>query len=51
MDLISVDPVFNLYNRDWPILTCQEPLPPAKFVVEEPGRRGRWRSTRWSAPV
>jgi glucose-1-phosphate adenylyltransferase len=40
MDLISVDPVFNLYNEEWPILTLPEPLPPAKFVLEEPGRTG-----------
>jgi glucose-1-phosphate adenylyltransferase len=40
MDLISVDPVFNLYNEAWPILTFPEPLPPAKFVFEEPGRTG-----------
>ncbi len=40
MDLISVDPVFNLYNEDWPILTWPEPLPPAKFVWEEQGRVG-----------
>ena len=40
MDLISVHPVFNLYNREWPILTWPEPLPPAKFVFEEKGRTG-----------
>ncbi len=40
MDLISVDPVFNLYNEEWPILTWPDPLPPAKFVWEEPGRVG-----------
>lgn len=40
MDLISVHPVFNLYNSDWPILTWPEPLPPAKFVFEELGRTG-----------
>ncbi len=40
MDLISVVPVFNLYNEEWPILTWPEPLPPAKFVLEEPGRTG-----------
>jgi glucose-1-phosphate adenylyltransferase len=40
MDLVSVDPVFNLYNMDWPILTWQPPLPPAKFVFDEDGRRG-----------
>jgi glucose-1-phosphate adenylyltransferase len=40
MDLISVDPVFNLYNGEWPILTWHEPLPPAKFVFADPGRTG-----------
>jgi glucose-1-phosphate adenylyltransferase len=40
MDLISVVPVFNLYNELWPILTWPEALPPAKFVLEEPGRTG-----------
>jgi glucose-1-phosphate adenylyltransferase len=32
MDLVSVHPVFNLYNRAWPIRTATPPLPPAKFV-------------------
>jgi glucose-1-phosphate adenylyltransferase len=40
MDLVSVDPVFNLYNMEWPILTWQEALPPAKFVFDEDARRG-----------
>jgi len=40
MDLISVHPVFNLYNRRWPILTWHEPLPPAKFVFEDGERVG-----------
>ena len=40
MDLISIDPVFNLYNREWPILTWQEPLPPAKFVFADEERMG-----------
>ncbi len=40
MDLISVHPIFNLYNRQWPIYTGHEPLPPAKFVFNEEGRRG-----------
>jgi glucose-1-phosphate adenylyltransferase len=40
MDLVSVDPVFNLYNNEWPILTWHDPLPPAKFVFDEDGRRG-----------
>ncbi|MGH3869900.1 MAG: glucose-1-phosphate adenylyltransferase [Pseudonocardiaceae bacterium] len=32
MDLVSVHPVFNLYNQAWPIRTAPPPLPPAKFV-------------------
>jgi glucose-1-phosphate adenylyltransferase len=40
MDLISIHPVFNLYNMEWPILTWQEALPPAKFVFDADGRRG-----------
>jgi glucose-1-phosphate adenylyltransferase len=40
MDLVSVDPIFNLYNQEWPILTWHDPLPPAKFVFDEDGRRG-----------
>ena len=41
MDLVSVHPVFNLYNRQWPIYTAASQLPPAKFVFEENGRTGR----------
>jgi glucose-1-phosphate adenylyltransferase len=33
MDLISVHPVFNLYNREWPLYTRTPQLPPAKFVA------------------
>jgi glucose-1-phosphate adenylyltransferase len=40
MDLISVDPIFNLYNLDWPILSLPDPLPPAKFIFDQDGRRG-----------
>jgi glucose-1-phosphate adenylyltransferase len=40
MDLIQVDPVFNLYDPDWPMRTHQPQLPPAKFVFAEDGRRG-----------
>lgn len=32
MDLIQVDPVFNLYDKDWPVRTYQEQFPPAKTV-------------------
>ena len=41
MDLVSVHPVFNLYNRQWPILTSSPAYPPAKFVFEEEGRIGQ----------
>ena len=40
MDLISVHPVFNLYNYEWPIYTQSPPLPPAKFVHGWHGRIG-----------
>jgi glucose-1-phosphate adenylyltransferase len=39
-DLISVDPIFNLYNSYWPILGQPDRLPPAKFVFEGPGHTG-----------
>ena len=34
MDLVSVHPIFNLYNREWPIYTSLPTLPPAKFVLQ-----------------
>ena len=40
MDLISIDPVLNLYDRHWPIHTFQPPYPPPKFVHTDPGRSG-----------
>jgi glucose-1-phosphate adenylyltransferase len=40
MDLISVHPVFNLYNGDWPIHTFVEALPPAKFIFSDADRTG-----------
>ncbi len=45
MDLVSVHPQLNLYNRAWPIRTYHAPNPPAKFVFNEcdtqPPRVGR----------
>jgi len=32
MDLVAVNPVFNLYDQEWPLRTSMPPLPPAKFV-------------------
>jgi glucose-1-phosphate adenylyltransferase len=40
MDIVSVSPVFNLYDADWPIRTHQRQYPPAKFVFAETGRMG-----------
>jgi glucose-1-phosphate adenylyltransferase len=40
MDLISVHPIFNLYNDRWPIYTWHAPFPPAKFVFDVDDRRG-----------
>ncbi len=40
MDLISVHPVFNLYNPEWPTFTGLHSLPPAKFVFDDAERRG-----------
>jgi glucose-1-phosphate adenylyltransferase len=40
MDVASVSPVFNLYDRNWPIRTRVRQYPPAKFVFGEPGRTG-----------
>ena len=40
MDIVSVSPVFNLYDSDWPIRTHQRQYPPAKFVFAETGRMG-----------
>ena len=41
MDLVAVSPIFDLYNRRWPILTGHFPHPPAKFVHEHGPRVGR----------
>jgi glucose-1-phosphate adenylyltransferase len=41
MDLCAVQPVFNLYNAKWPILTHVPSQPPAKFVHDDGDRVGR----------
>jgi len=41
LELIYVHPELNLYDDKWPIWTYQEQLPPAKFVLDDPGRTGR----------
>jgi glucose-1-phosphate adenylyltransferase len=40
MDLCAVSPVFNLYDKSWPLQTWQQQYPPAKFVFGEPQRMG-----------
>lgn len=41
MDLCSITPELNLYDRDWPIWTYQAQLPPAKFAFDDESRRGK----------
>jgi glucose-1-phosphate adenylyltransferase len=41
MDLVQVDPVFNLYDKDWPIRTVQPQKPPAKTVFADEYEGGR----------
>jgi glucose-1-phosphate adenylyltransferase len=41
MDLVAVDPVFNLYDREWPLRTMPRQLPPAKTVFAEDWPGGR----------
>lgn len=41
LELIYVHPELNLYDSQWPIWTYQEQLPPAKFILDDPGRTGR----------
>jgi glucose-1-phosphate adenylyltransferase len=40
IELVYVAPELNLYDEEWPIWTYQAHLPPAKFVLDEAGRRG-----------
>jgi glucose-1-phosphate adenylyltransferase len=40
MDVASVSPIFNLYDKNWPMRTRVRQYPPAKFVFGEPGRTG-----------
>ncbi|MPQ76126.1 glucose-1-phosphate adenylyltransferase [Hydrogenovibrio sp. JE_KL2] len=40
LDLCSITPQLNLYDRDWPIWTYQAQMPPAKFTFDDDGRRG-----------
>ncbi|UCF39398.1 MAG: glucose-1-phosphate adenylyltransferase [Acidobacteriota bacterium] len=41
MDLVDVDPLFNLYDTQWPVRTLQMHHPPAKTVFRDPGDSGR----------
>jgi glucose-1-phosphate adenylyltransferase len=41
MDLRSVSPALNLYNRQWPVRTTSYPDPPAKFTFDDEDRRGQ----------
>lgn len=39
MDLVYVEPLFNLYDKEWPIRSYQPSAPPAKFVFGQEGKR------------
>ena len=41
MDLVAIDPLFNIYDQDWPIRTYHPPIPPAKTVFFEEHGGGR----------
>jgi glucose-1-phosphate adenylyltransferase len=41
IDLTDFIPGLDLYDRDWPIWTYGEIVPPAKFIHDEDGRRGQ----------
>ncbi len=45
MDLITVEPIFNLYNSEWPISTASSSLPPAKFVFADEAAKRVGRAT------
>ncbi len=51
MDLVSVHPIFNLYNQRWPIFTSGPPRPPAKFVFEGSEGTGQALNSMVSAGV
>ena len=40
LELVGISPELNLYDKEWPIWTHQEQLPPAKFVFDDDDRRG-----------
>jgi glucose-1-phosphate adenylyltransferase len=40
IDLTATEPLLNLYDTQWPVWTYQQQLPPAKFVHNQPDRRG-----------
>jgi len=40
LDLVAVSPIFNLYDKSWPLRTWQHQYPPVKFVFADPDRMG-----------
>jgi glucose-1-phosphate adenylyltransferase len=52
LDLLGSEPLFNLYNGQWPIYTAHDPLPPAKFAhCDDPGTGGTAMDSLISAGV
>lgn len=40
LELVDIDPELNLYDKEWPIWTYQEQVPPAKFALDDDTRHG-----------
>ena len=49
LELIGISPELNLYDRDWPIWTYQDQVPPAKFVFDDEGAGARRWTPWWPA--
>src|SRR6185436_11562998 len=40
LDLVRPTPQLDIYDRNWPVWTYQQQLPPAKFIFDDKDRRG-----------
>ena len=45
LELLEAEPPFDIYDKEWPILTHQLQLPPAKFMTDDEGRSGTARDS------
>ena len=49
LELLKAEPPFDIYDKEWPILTRQLQLPTAKFMTDDEGRRGAARDSMVSS--